>query len=682
MRAALKEFIFRILGKDPDAIIVSFATGNPDLCQRMFSEIQQLEPERRHILIKPEEFEGRSAFQIYAQLRTRFRANRIGLAPVLFDNDKRHRSLRRAAFFLASSRILAYNERLERHHLRLRTAIASMLFLKGVPLDRIFLRPKWLVPWKRDRSVYPADVLEIAGPPLSARRRRVAVLSPYFPYPLSHGGAVRIFNLLRQMAEEFDVFLFAFREQESSDDFAPVAEFCARIIMVGKPRYREPRWSTLLPPEVHEFDSPAMHYALNRIRREYNIEALQVEYTMLAPYAGDVLVEHDVTFDLQRQVNGKSWDYWRWRRFETKWLACYKRVIVMSEKDRALLGRPNTVVVPNGVDLNRFIPEIERPGQRLLFIGSFRHFPNVVAYRFFVEQVWPKLRGRSPEIKATIVAGPDPLLYWQAHTGLLSIPSDDRVQLLEFIADVRPLYVETNIVVVPTLVSAGTNLKVIEAMAMQRAVVSTSSGCAGLGLQHGINIWIADSPEAFAEALETLLGDRDLRQRIAAAARQHVEQSFDWRLIGQRQRAVLKELMPSRVLIRDAEPRDLVQISAIQGTASEASHWQPHDYLAFHCQVAILDGNVAGFLVSRQAGEGEREILNLAVHPDFRRLGVASQLLRNEMTRWPGTHFLEVRESNLGARQLYERLGFEAVGKRPDYYENPPETGIVMRVFS
>ena len=130
---------------------------------------------------------------------------------------------------------------------------------------------------------------------------------------------------------------------------------------------------------------------------------MQVEYTMLAPYRGDVLVEHDVTFELYRQIRDRTpgiaerWDYWRWRRFEKKWIERYRKVVVMSEQDRALLDRPNVAVIPNGVDLARFTPEIERPGQRLLFIGSFRHFPNIVAYRFFVEQVWPVLREHLPK---------------------------------------------------------------------------------------------------------------------------------------------------------------------------------------------------------------------------------------------------------------------------------------------
>ena len=559
--------------------------------------------------------------------------------------------------------------------------------MKGVPLDRIFLRPKWLVPWKKDRSVYPANIQEFEGRPLSPRRRRVAVLTPYFPFPLAHGGAVRIFNLLREMSSEFDIFLFAFGDSETPEDLQPVMNICARLILADKPRYREPRWSTLAPPEVHEFRSPAMIAALARIRAEYKIEAVQVEYTMLAPYAGDVLVEHDVTFALCRQIRDRSpglaarWDHWRWQRFEKRWIRRYRKVVVMSEQDRALLNQPNVTVIPNGVDLERFTPEMERPGERLLFIGSFRHFPNIVAYRFFIERVWPILRQRSSQITFTVVAGPDPLLYWR-YTGLASIPGDDRIHLLEFVSDVRPLYVEANLAIVPTLVSAGTNLKVLEAMAMDRAVVSTSSGCAGLSLEHSVNVWIADQPEDFARAIQTLLQDHALRRRIAEAGRVHVERNYGWRQIGARQRALLRDLMPPRVQIRRAQEGDLNELAEIQHAAPESSQWQAQDYLAFECQVAVAGPRIAGFLVSRSVADKEREILNIAIHPDFRRLHIATELLQAELSRWPGTHFLEVRESNVAARRLYEGLGFQAVGERPAYYDNPPETGIVMTILS
>src|SRR5205085_7967495 len=121
--------------------------------------------------------------------------------------------------------------------------------------DRIYLRPWWW-PWpKREHSVAPPGHRVIEGRPCSGRRR-VAVLSPYFPFPLSHGGAVRIFHLLREIANEFDVELFAFTDGDSELDVAALLSFCARIVLVKKPRYREPRWSTLLPAETHEFRSP------------------------------------------------------------------------------------------------------------------------------------------------------------------------------------------------------------------------------------------------------------------------------------------------------------------------------------------------------------------------------------------------------------------------------------------
>ena len=112
-----------------------------------------------------------------------------------------------------------------------------------MPLDRIYLRPWWW-PWpKRERSVVPTGYRVLEGRACSPERRRVAVLAPYFPYPLAHGGAVRIFNLLREMAREFDVELFAFTDANRASNAAPVLEFCARVVLVEKPRYREPRWS-------------------------------------------------------------------------------------------------------------------------------------------------------------------------------------------------------------------------------------------------------------------------------------------------------------------------------------------------------------------------------------------------------------------------------------------------------
>ncbi len=526
----MKQWIFRLLGKGPEAVVVTFCSGDAELCRRMAEEVRSLVPDRRHFVATAENWPA---------LQRELKPYRIGLAPVMLTREAN--PLRRAAFRLAPHKILAYNSRLERHHLRI--DLPSLLFWLGVPLDRIYLRPWWW-PWKkRESSVIPGGYRVAEGRVCTEGRRRVAVLSPYFPFPLAHGGAVRIYNLLREMAKEFDIELFAFTDGEV--ELAPVLEWCARVALVEKPRYREPRWSTLLPPEVHEFRSPAMKQAIVEERRAFGFDTLQVEYTQLAGYGGDILVEHDVTFDLFTQIARRertlsaAWDVYRWRRFETRALGRFPRVVVMSEKDAEMVSVPS-VVIPNGVDLARFRGSPETPGERLLFIGSFRHFPNVAAYRFFTDEVWPLLRDKFPRMSLTVVAGADYLTYWRAFTDSPEPAPDPRIHLLGFVSDVRPLYVESNLVLVPTTVSAGTNVKVLEAMAMERAVVSTPSGCAGLGLVHGHSVWVADSAVAFAAGVATLVNDAERRQQMARAAYGVALRSFDWAAIGEKQRELLR----------------------------------------------------------------------------------------------------------------------------------------------
>lgn len=138
--------------------------------------------------------------------------------------------------------------------------------------------------------------------------------------------------------------------------------------------------------------------------------------------------------------------------------------------------------------------------------------------------------------------------------------------------------------------------------------------------------------------------------------------------------------------IRSAEPGDLADIAAIQALSPEISAWEPGAYLDYDCRVTVVGGRVAGFLVTRQVGPGEREILNVAVDPAYRRKGVARRLIQEELSCRSGTPggiwFLEVRESNAAAVRLYEALGFSEVGRRKDYYKNPAETAIVMRILS
>jgi ribosomal-protein-alanine acetyltransferase len=136
------------------------------------------------------------------------------------------------------------------------------------------------------------------------------------------------------------------------------------------------------------------------------------------------------------------------------------------------------------------------------------------------------------------------------------------------------------------------------------------------------------------------------------------------------------------VIIRAATEQDLPAISEIQESAPQASQWDPRDYLAHECRVAEQDHLVLGFLVIRTVAEREWEILNLAVAPSVRRQGIGRQLLSDVLERHAGEFFLEVRESNEAARRFYALLGFKMIAKRLQYYTNPPDSAIVMKLYS
>lgn len=133
--------------------------------------------------------------------------------------------------------------------------------------------------------------------------------------------------------------------------------------------------------------------------------------------------------------------------------------------------------------------------------------------------------------------------------------------------------------------------------------------------------------------------------------------------------------------IRPATEADLEAIGQIQRDSPTASHWDPSEYLDHDCVVAEDGGVICGFLVSRDLA-GEREILNVAVDPVRRRGGIGRALLTFELSRPAQDWFLEVRESNQEALRFYSHACFQAVGKRPGYYDNPPESAIVMRFHS
>ena len=377
---------------------------------------------------------------------------------------------------------------------------------------------------------------------------RVMVASPYLPFPLSHGGAVRMYNLMRRAAEEFDLLLVAFTEHAAPPP-PEVLDLCAEVVLVRRAGSHDLP-CTGQPEVVEEFASPAFRAALQQTVRKWRPAIAQLEFTQLAQYAADcapartILVEHDVTFDLCQQLLGIDGRWERrceldlWRKFETAAWRTVDRVVTMSERDRRMVATAGAVTLANGVDLDRFHPEVgqaSRPvTRRILFIGSFAHRPNVMAVEFFVNDVWPLLR----DATLHIIAGARHEQY-----AVLSDLAQPGITVEGFVADVRPAYQRAALVVAPLVASAGTNIKVLEAMAMGKTVVSTPAGVNGLDLIPGQDFVLVHTAREMAAAIENLLAAPAERARIEAAARARVERDFGWDTIARSQSALYRELL-------------------------------------------------------------------------------------------------------------------------------------------
>jgi polysaccharide biosynthesis protein PslH len=371
-------------------------------------------------------------------------------------------------------------------------------------------------------------------------RLRVLVISPYLPYPLSHGGAVRIYNLCRALSAQVDLILATFREKDDQVNFDKLHEVFREVYVVDIDEKLSK--DDTLPRQVRGHVSRGMRALIAELARERAIDLLQVEFTHMAafrdaaPHVPAILVEHDLTFTLYRQLAEHA-EYERWLRFERHWLAAYDTVWTMSTEDQAQAldaGAPagRTFVIANGVDIERFVPAAEPANSaELFYVGSFRHLPNILGFERLRHQIMPRVWQRFPQARLRVVAGPDHQRYWREFLHRDYPAFDPRIEVHGFVEDLRPLYAAAAVVLIPLVVSAGTNIKVLEAMACRKAVVTTPIGCAGLGLVDARDALIRKEPAEFADAVADLLADPARRAAIAAEARRTAGQRFSWRAI-------------------------------------------------------------------------------------------------------------------------------------------------------
>jgi len=377
---------------------------------------------------------------------------------------------------------------------------------------------------------------------------RILVASAYLPYPPDSGGRARGYHLLRWMAERHAVDLLAFTHDPA--DLArvpPLQRLCASVRTVPAPAYPLGPWARLrralqAPADLVMPRRSAQMAAALAHSPPFDLAFLEdlgvAEYARLLAGAPTILSKHNVEAELHRQLArakrplSPAWALARLEalalaRHEGPVAALFRHVIVVSEQERARLAAHcpagRIAVVPNGVDTGYFAPQpgvAEEPGS-LLFVGTFFWPPNVDAARWLVSDILPRIRREVPGVRLCLV-GHDPPPDIQA----LARPPD--VIVAGSVPDVRPYLARAAVCVVPLRIGGGTRLKILDALAMGRPVISTSLAGEGLDLAPGHELLIADGAEAFAAATVRLLRDPAQRAALGAAGRQAVESRHTW----------------------------------------------------------------------------------------------------------------------------------------------------------
>ncbi len=358
---------------------------------------------------------------------------------------------------------------------------------------------------------------------------RIVVVTHVMPYPADSGTRIRVARIVRALRRRHDVTLLSLE----AGDAGGAARALGVPVAVHPARARR----GLAPVAV----APETTAAVWRAVRDWRADAVHLQGTFGAAAAGihrgcgdlpAVIDEGCVYHVSYRRAAGLAptplrrarglLRTWRLRRFERALAQRADAVVAVSPDEAALVQAiaPHTrvVVAPNGVDATVLTPS--PPGDAALFVGLLSYAPNRDAMTWFARDVLPRLGAGGPEV---LVAGRDPGPELQSLAR-----GAPRLRLLGFVPDLAPLYARAGVFVNPMRSGGGTRLKMLEAMAAGKAVVSTAIGAEGLALTPGRDVMVADTAAEFADAVRALLADPGQAARLGQAARALVEARYAW----------------------------------------------------------------------------------------------------------------------------------------------------------
>jgi glycosyltransferase involved in cell wall biosynthesis len=370
----------------------------------------------------------------------------------------------------------------------------------------------------------------------------ILVVTPYPPVLHMHGGGVRMYHNIRILAEKHSVRVFSFvMDDEELELLKSLEPICESITGIRRIPDFGAHWFSLAPFMVREFGTPAMHQAVDGAIRDKHVDVIQCEYLQMAQYKRpgvfSILTAHEAYSANAYRAFQDATDAIEKLRLFSRWMAmlnyevsmcnAFDRVVTMTNDDavylRSYARRANVRAIPIGIDAEYFQPardELRADEIQVVFVGNFRHSPNVEAAQFLIDEVAPHFPNLHFVIAGSYV--PDKL-HKLPNT---SFPG--------YVYDTRTLFHGPHtIFAAPLFSGTGQRVKLLEAFAMGSPVITTSLGAAGFPITNGQNAIIANTAAEFRAAMSSLVTSVDLRSRLGTEGRQLILDKFTWDSIGQ-----------------------------------------------------------------------------------------------------------------------------------------------------
>ena len=385
---------------------------------------------------------------------------------------------------------------------------------------------------------------------------RILWLKTELLHPVDKGGKIRTYNMLKELKRDHHVTYLTLDDgTATADERAKATEYCHDLICI--PQRRREKFTpgfyfelglNLVSPRpyaIKKYESAAMLREIAELERKNAFDLLVCDF--LAP-AGNVprtlntpvvLFQHNVEamiwkrhYEVQTNPIKKAYLYGQWqkmRRFEKEMCRRFDSVIAVSADDREQMkheyGAEAVFDVPTGVDTEFFRPSgtVEAAKHEIVFTGSMDWLPNEDAIRYFMREIMPLIKNKVPDATLTVVGrNPPPALVDLSK-------EDSSLVITGRVDDVRPYIEGAAVYIVPLRIGGGTRLKIFEAMAMEKPVVSTTIGAEGLPLTDGVELLLADDPKTFADAVVKLFGDSQYATELGQRAAAVVRENHGWR---------------------------------------------------------------------------------------------------------------------------------------------------------